>query len=278
MQAAVNAWFTNGFLWLCLAPISIAVLYYFIPKLLGQPLQSRALAALGFWTYVFAAPWMGLTQYTGGPFPVWMISASIGASILFLLPLAAIALNWFSSLQGQTQPPRSKLLLRFTALAAAAFVLGGLLRLLTSTRTISNITQFTLVPVAIDYLLLFGFVSMALFTAIYYVLPRVTGVEWPSLKLIRVHFGASATGILLILIGLGVGGLIQGLRLNNPSIDALQVTKGIIPFIGVGTLGVALLLVGQVALAVNCFKLYRRFCAVACKDCCGWICPPKVNS
>jgi cytochrome c oxidase cbb3-type subunit 1 len=273
MQVAVDAWFTNGFLWLCLVPMALATVYYFLPKFLGRPLESRALAALGFWFYIFAAPWMGFIQYTGGPFPVWMISASIGASILFLVPLTCIAINWGISIQQMRRSPNS--LFRFTGFAAAAFLVGSLLRVIISVRSVSNITQFTLLPIAVEYLLLFGFIGMAFFGAIYYIMPRVTALEWPSPKLINFHFSASAAGIVLVFIGLGIGGLIQGVRLhqgvdpNESVIDALAVTKGIIPFIGVATLGVTLLFVGQLALAANCFSLMRRFCAGACRNCCG---------
>src|SRR5712692_7160522 len=44
MQAVVNAWFTNNFLGLWLAPVGLGAIFYFIPKLTGRPLHSRPLA------------------------------------------------------------------------------------------------------------------------------------------------------------------------------------------------------------------------------------------
>ena len=47
VQSIVNAWFTNNFLGLWLAPIGLGSIYYFIPKLSGRPLYSAQLAAFG---------------------------------------------------------------------------------------------------------------------------------------------------------------------------------------------------------------------------------------
>src|SRR6185503_5824173 len=44
LQAAVNAWFTGNLTGLWLGPVALAGIYYFMPRLTGQPLYSLGLA------------------------------------------------------------------------------------------------------------------------------------------------------------------------------------------------------------------------------------------
>ena len=57
---------------------------------------------------------------------------------------------------------------------------------------------------------LFGFFAMVMFGAIYYIVPRLTQQEWPSAGLVKFHFWASASGILLCVVSLIAGGVQQG--------------------------------------------------------------------
>ncbi len=50
-----------------------------IPKVIGRPVYSYHLAAIGFWTYALFASWTGMQRLVDGPFPAWMITASIAA-------------------------------------------------------------------------------------------------------------------------------------------------------------------------------------------------------
>ncbi len=76
MQLAVNVWFANGLFTLWLTSLALAVLFYFIPKLIKAPLHSRTLAVLGFWSLAAFGCWAGF--YRGLPLPAWMVSAGIG--------------------------------------------------------------------------------------------------------------------------------------------------------------------------------------------------------
>jgi len=99
---------------------------------------------------------------------------------------------------------------------------------------------------------------MTAFGAIYYIVPRATRMAWPSDKLVRTHYTCSAAGIGTLFLALLLGGLIQGYRLNETTADVVRITRGTIPFIGLGTLGLLLLLVGQAAFLKNLFTLLHR--------------------
>src|SRR5256885_2910065 len=70
-----------------------------IPKVIGRPVYSYHLAAIGFWTYALFASWTGMQRLVDGPFPAWMITASIAASILTLIPVATRSEEHTSELQ-----------------------------------------------------------------------------------------------------------------------------------------------------------------------------------
>jgi cytochrome c oxidase cbb3-type subunit 1 len=65
-------------------------------------------------------------------------------------------------------------------------------------------------------LAIYGFFSMSMFGAIYYIVPRLSGCEWLSSRLIRQHFWFSVYGISALIACMLVGGLAQGQSMNAP--------------------------------------------------------------
>ena len=100
MQAAVNWWFANNLLFLWFGAIGLGTAYYMIPKVIGRPVYSYHLAAIGFWTYALFASWTGMQRLVDGPFPAWMITASIAATILTIIPVATVGLNHHMTMRG----------------------------------------------------------------------------------------------------------------------------------------------------------------------------------
>jgi cytochrome c oxidase cbb3-type subunit 1 len=58
---------------------------------------------------------------------------------------------------------------------------------------------------------------MTLFGAMYFIIPRLTGCEWFSPSMIRIHFWGAAYGMGLIVFILIVSGLMQGSAWADPS-------------------------------------------------------------
>ncbi|HUG60047.1 MAG TPA: cbb3-type cytochrome c oxidase subunit I, partial [Candidimonas sp.] len=52
-QATMNWWYGHNVLGLFYTPLSIAAVYYFLPKVIGRPVRSYNLSLLGFWTLAF---------------------------------------------------------------------------------------------------------------------------------------------------------------------------------------------------------------------------------
>jgi cbb3-type cytochrome oxidase subunit 1 len=100
---------------------------------------------------------------------------------------------------------------------------------------------------------------MTMFGTIYSVAPQVTGMDWPWTKTIRAHFWFSAIGTALLVIPLAAGGLVQGIKLNNPQVAFMDVTNTTLMFVRMSTVGNALILAGNLLLVLNLAGLSVRY-------------------
>jgi cytochrome c oxidase cbb3-type subunit 1 len=147
--------------------------------------------------------------------------------------------------------------LRFIVFGAMSYTVVSFQGSLQALRIVNEVTHFTHYTVAHAHLGVYSFFSMITFGSIYYIGPRLTGREWPSATLIKVHFWASASGIIVYWIGLSWGGFFQGLMLNNPDLPFLEVVRYTIPFLWSRTLAGILMTLGHVAFAVNCWRIFK---------------------
>ncbi|MDQ6766089.1 MAG: cbb3-type cytochrome c oxidase subunit I, partial [Verrucomicrobiota bacterium] len=219
MQAAVNWWFSNNLMFLWFGAMGLGAAYYMIPKVIGRPVYSYHLAAIGFWTYALFASWTGMQRVVDGPFPAWMITASIAAAILSIIPVATVGLNHHMTMRGYFPLMRYSPTLRFTVFGAIAYTVFSLFGIFISLRSMAGYLQFTETSVAYSHLGLYAFFTMIMFGSMYYIVPRLVGREWRYASLIKLHFWASAYGIMLMILMLVVGGIAQGRDLNNAALS-----------------------------------------------------------
>jgi cytochrome c oxidase cbb3-type subunit 1 len=261
LQVVVNSWFTSSLKELWLGSIGVAAIFYFLPKILGRPLYSRYLALYSFWLAVLFGSWGGI--FAGAPLPKWIPAISTMASVLLVVPVIAVATNCYVTFGGEFQRLGQNPPLRFIIFGLAAYVLAGLLGAFNVLPPISAVLRFTYFQEALVVLNNFGFFGMVMFGSIYYIVPRLIQQEWPSAGLLKVHFWASASGILLCVVSLIVGGVQQGLALNDPSLLFLDVVKTTFPYLTGCTLGVVLLAVANAGFLCNLlWALVRYGCAI----------------
>jgi cytochrome c oxidase cbb3-type subunit 1 len=135
--------------------------------------------------------------------------------------------------------------LRFVVFGAMSYTAVSFQGSFEAIRSQSEITHFTHYTVGHAHLGLYAFLTMILFGAIYYIMPRLVKWEWPYPVLIKFHFWLVAIGIILYVLSMNVGGVFQGLYMNDasrPFIESVEVTK---PYLAARSIGGALILVGQ---------------------------------
>src|SRR5205085_11112377 len=222
VQAAVTWWFQNNLLFLWLGAIALGTAYYMIPKVIGRPVYSYHLATIGFWMYALFSSWTGMQRGIDGPFPAWMATASIAATILTIIPVATVGLNHHMTMQGYFPVMRYSPTLRFTVFGAMAYTVFSAVGILISLRSTARYLHFTEANGAYTYMGLYAFFTMIMFGSMYYIVPRLVGREWRYATLIKLHFWSAAYGIGLLSLMLFAGGFVQGVSQYDPSLPFIE--------------------------------------------------------
>jgi cytochrome c oxidase cbb3-type subunit 1 len=258
MQEVVNGWYGRNLFELCLGPLGLAAIFYFLPKLLNRPLYSGYVALFGFWLLVLFGGWGGLRL--GEPVPTWLGGVSSVSRVLLLVPVLAFAMSWLRTSLASGLVWRPDPALRFTLLAAGGYLLAALMETAAALPGVDKLTFFTFYNQGVLQLKIHGFLNMALAAGIYFVAPKVTGNAWPVPRLTQVHLWCSVVGVLLSAIPLLIGGLVQGAGMAEPQLDFMTVIRRTVPFLGTSTLGMTVLFLGYAAFLIHLGRLLAINC------------------
>ena len=251
-QAVIGWWFSNNLIFVWLALVGIGAGFYFLPKLAGRPLHSRHLALFAFWTLILFGTWCGIPQ--GAPVPAWMPAASAAAVLLLMVPITAIVVIVFKTVRGSTASCNGGPLC-YVKFGTAAFILSGLMFIATGCPQFSRVVEFTWFGPAQTQLQILGFFTIVMCGAIYELLPRVMNFELPFPKFVRLQHWLFMLGVVLWAGSMAVGGVEQGMKLENPQTAFADSTNVMLIFLRAGTTGLLLLLLGSLLFAANIFAM-----------------------
>lgn len=275
-QASINWWFGHNVLGLWFTPIGVASAYYLIPKVIGRPIHSYHLSILGFWTLALFYNWAGAHHLMSGPIPAWLITVSTVGSMMMIIPVATVALNHHMTMRHHFRMLAYSPTLRFVVFGAMCYTAVSLQGSLMSLRVLNEPMHFTHHTIAHAHLGLYAFFTMIMFGSMYYIIPRLTGREWASSGLIRIHFWGTSLGVVMMFAVLTVGGMIQGFEMNqadeplhvlvaeqglwggvksffggfkaqNGAVPFLSIVRGTVPWLALRSLSGVLILVGHTA-------------------------------
>jgi cytochrome c oxidase cbb3-type subunit 1 len=250
MHGVVNWWYGHNALAVWFTPIGLALAYYFIPKTLGRPVYSYYLSLLGFWTFGLFYNWNGVHHLVGGPVPNWLQTISIIASVLMVIPVLAVAVNHHLTTFGRFSMLRNDLTLRFSVFGAMSYTAVSFQGSAEALRDVQETVHFTHYTIGHAHLGVYAFLTMLLFGAMYYIIPRVARWEFPHPAWISAHFWLAALGVLLYVGAMCVGGFVEGRAMNNPAIpfpDVVELTR---PYLTLRTFSGILMGLGHVIFAV----------------------------
>ena len=249
-QAVIDWWFTNNLLFVWLGLVGLGVAFYLLTSISGRPLQSRYFAMFGFWTFILFAPWCGMPQ--GAPVPAWLPATSTIASVLMLVPLIAIAIVFVKTICGANVQCKGGPYCQ-AKFAIVIFLLSSLMYLALGCPHFSGVAGMTWYVPAQTFLQIFGFFAIAVCGAAYKSLPDVMAFELPFPKFVRAQHWLFMLGTALLVVPLAIGGVQQGLKLQNPGIPFDDIVQGALMYLRVSTLGLVFLLLGSLLFAANIF-------------------------
>ncbi len=254
-QATANWWFAHNVVGLWLTPVGLATAYYLIPRITGKPIYSYNLAYLGFWTLALFFGWTGVHHLAGGPVPQWLEAVSIAFSFMMIIPVVAVAVNFHKTMTGSFNRLKDSVALRFVVFGAVSYTVVGLIGAVQSFRVYQEVVHFTQHTVAHAHLGVYAFASMIAFGALYHVVPRLTGRDWESSRLVNLHFWVAAGGITIQWAALTIAGFTQGLQLLDPVIPFVEIARSLKPWLLVRSITGVFLTAGHFVFA---WLLYRN--------------------
>jgi cytochrome c oxidase cbb3-type subunit 1 len=253
VQSITAAWFTGNVVNLWLTPMALATAYYVIPKVLGRPIHSYNLALLGFCSLALIGSWTGVAQLIGGPVPIWVSSVGIVASVMMVVPVITNSLNLYLSVRGARVEIWRSPALRFVMFGVLSYFFASMLGSAMTFRSVSEVIHFTTFADGQLLHLTYGFFSMVMFGGLYFMLPRLTKVEWPFATLIFLHFWASALGVTISVVALLLGGWISGIQMNDAAVPFIEVVQTTTFWLKVRSIGEVCLTIGHTTFAIHFF-------------------------
>ena len=251
VQAVIAWWFGNNLVFLWTSLVGIGTAFYFLPKFCGRPLQTYFYALFAFWTLLIFGSLRGVP--VGAPVPAWLPALSSLNSLMLVVPVIALAVIGWQTVRGATGEECNGGPFCMIRFGFVAFLLSALLLIAASCPQISRLTQFTWFGAAQTELQLYGFFTITMFGAIYYILPRAAGIEFAFPKLIRVQHWCAMLGLVIFVASLVIGGVMQGVKLQNPNLAFVDSTTAMLPYLRASTMGLLFLLLANLLFALNIF-------------------------
>ena len=200
-----------------------------------------------------------------------MPALSTVATVLMLVPVAAVVLNIHRTVGGKWSSLAANPPLRFMAVGTLGFVFAWLVRIVCAGVDGKYPVGLTWLTAAQAHLNTYGFFCLVMFGAAYAILPWLTQSEFPAPRLVRAHFWMALLGVLLTVLPLAVAGIVEARRMLDPNIPFMSVAKSTLTFLRVSTMGDLLLALGHLLFLAECDRTGRPVLSPASGRglCCG---------
>ena len=200
MHNAVGMWFT---------PLVLGVTYYALPRMLGKPIYSYALGALGFWTAILFYTLIGAHHFIFSPVAWWVQTVAILFSVGMMVPVWSGFGNFFLTARGSWRKVRNDYALIFLLVGIWGYALASSQGTIEAFRSANVYWHFTNFTVGHSHLAMYGFVAFCIWGAIYGLVPRITQ-RGPGKSAIALHFWLAFLGGSLYVVAISIAGILQG--------------------------------------------------------------------
>ena len=189
--------------------MGIGTAYFVFPKATGLPIYSDRLAVMGFWSFVFFAPWVGQAWAILGPGQDHLETVAITFSVWLVVPALCVVANFWASLRDSWSKLLDEPAVRFV-IGGMVFLLFGSIHLAVgSLRTVQNVVGLTTWQLGTQTAIAGG-LGLILIGLVYYLFPRIVGRALYSVRWAARQFWVTTLGLATVVVSMSVAGVVQG--------------------------------------------------------------------
>ena len=119
-DAVVQWWYGHNAVGFLLTGGFLGMMYYFLPKLSGQPIWSYRLSVISFWAFTYSYIWAGPHHLHYNSIPEWVQSLGMVMSLVLLAPSWATMINGIMTVSKASDKLRTDPALKFMVLSCLA--------------------------------------------------------------------------------------------------------------------------------------------------------------
>lgn len=217
-SAALHGLYLHYVVGLWITPAGLALIYYFLPSSVRNPLYSHKLSLIGFWSIAFLYPFLGIHHYLYSPITEWTQTVAIAYGVLLIIPVWTVTTNFFGTMSGKwtllAGRHASDYATKFLILGAIYYFIGCFQGSVEALRRMQQLTHFSDFVIAHSHMTVFGTFILWVTGGLYYIWPRITGRDLWSWRLASWHFWLTLIGFSLMAVILTAMGFIQGAMLE----------------------------------------------------------------
>jgi cytochrome c oxidase cbb3-type subunit 1 len=227
-SAAFHGLYIHYIVGLWITPAGYVLIYYFLPVSVRNPLYAHKLSLVGFWSLALFYPFVGIHHYLYSPIADWSQTLAIVTSMLLIIPVWTVLVNFFGTVKGRWDGFGSNLPAKFLIMGSIMYLLGCFQGSVEALRSIQQPTHFSDFVISHSHLTVFGTFVVWAMGGLIYVWPRLWGRELWSFTLGNWSFWLITVGISTMGLVLTAAGLQQGFEWMNGTewVDTVVRMKG----------------------------------------------------
>ncbi|MGZ4123140.1 MAG: cbb3-type cytochrome c oxidase subunit I [Tumebacillaceae bacterium] len=260
MHNIIGLWFTIA---------GVGTIYYLLPKLTQRPIYSHKLSLIGFWFIAAFYSWNGPHHLINGPIPVWLMKAGIIPSLLLIIPVWSVLANIVGTMKGVWYKVSQNMSLKFLITGTLFYGLACIQGPFQALMGPHAILHFTYWVVGHAHMPLFAGFSLVVFSAMYYIMPRIVYRHIYSRVLMTWHYWLSVLGFLIFAFAMWTAGIIQGFEwMDGKQLGGafLQVLESLHIFLISRAVGGSMMFLGQIVFVWNIYRTVKVGKLVAADD------------
>ena len=207
-DAIFNWFYGHNVLGLWFTPFGLGLWYYFIPKITKRALYSVTLSLISFFALAFFYTGVGGHHLLQSSIPEWLKTIAVATSGLMLISVFTFAANIGMTIRGAWHNFLSNVPLRFIIFGFICYILVSIQGTFQALRDMNLYLHYSQWPVMHSHLALYGSFAITIMGLMFWLIPRITGRELWSKKLMDVTWWVTFLGFIVFMAGMMLAGLV----------------------------------------------------------------------